>query len=209
MHEEGLVAALLRIPRLKEQELVIPIFSLDQIRRLGSYRSRTKTDRRVQTAALLVLDTGMRLNEVLSLERRDIDLDNALVTVRQGKGGKQRLVPLSVEMRNVLYLYTRRNAAESGLVFYAGRGLKLLQNNFRRDLKDLCRRLAIVGINGGFHVLRHTFAVNYIRAGGDVFRLPRILGHSSLEMTRRYVNLQVEDLQSVHQRFSVFAKAAR
>ncbi len=50
------------------------------------------------------------------------------------------------------------------------------------------------------HATRHTFALNYIRNGRDVFRLQRILGHSTLDMTRRYVNLQTEDLQAVHDR---------
>ncbi len=48
-----------------------------------------------------------------------------------------------------------------------------------------------------------TFAAGYIRNGGDAFRLQRVLGHSTLEMTRRYVNLQTADLQAVHQRLSL------
>jgi integrase/recombinase XerD len=53
-----------------------------------------------------------------------------------------------------------------------------------------------------FHTLRHTFGKNYIRNGGDVFRLQKILGHRTLDMTRRYVELDVSDLQAVHQRLS-------
>ena len=55
-----------------------------------------------------------------------------------------------------------------------------------------------------FHTLRHNFAVNYLRAGGNVFCLQRILGHSTLEMTDRYVrNLGIEDLQAVHNKLSL------
>lgn len=53
------------------------------------------------------------------------------------------------------------------------------------------------------HAFRHTFAVNYLRRGGGVFHLQRVLGHSSLEMTRRYANLMTEDLQAIHQRVSL------
>ena len=53
--------------------------------------------------------------------------------------------------------------------------------------------------------MRHSFATYYLRNGGDVFRLQRILGHSTLEMTRRYVQLQTEDLSAVHDGLSVLA----
>jgi site-specific recombinase XerD len=55
--------------------------------------------------------------------------------------------------------------------------------------------------------MRHSFAIAYLRDGGDVFRLQRILDHSKLDMTRRYVNRQTEDLQIVHQRLSLLAQA--
>jgi integrase/recombinase XerD len=55
------------------------------------------------------------------------------------------------------------------------------------------------------HAMRHTFALNYLRKGGSVFHLQKILGHSTLEMTRRYANLLTEDLQAIHQRVSLLA----
>jgi len=58
------------------------------------------------------------------------------------------------------------------------------------------------------HTFRHTFATNYLRRGGSVFHLQKMLGHTSLEMSLRYVNLQVEDLQRVHQQVSLLSPAA-
>jgi site-specific recombinase XerD len=55
------------------------------------------------------------------------------------------------------------------------------------------------------HAFRHTFAVHYLRKGGSVFHLQKVLGHSTLEMTRRYANLLTEDLQAVHQKISLLA----
>lgn len=55
------------------------------------------------------------------------------------------------------------------------------------------------------HFFGHTFAVNYLGKGGSVFHLQKVLGHSTLEMTRRYTNLLTEDLQVVHQRQSLLA----
>ena len=206
LHEEGHCPTLVRIPRLKEPETVVVTFRLEHVQRLIQYRPTCRNQRRAQIMALLILDTGMRLKEVLSLRIGDIDLDNLLVTVRDGKGGKQRVVPISVELRRVLFKYISAHSSVSGLVLCSRDGGSLLQNNVRRDFKAVCSRLKISGVKGGFHVLRHTFAVNYVRNGGDVFRLQRILGHSTLEMTRRYVNLQTEDLQAVHSRLSLLSR---
>ena len=74
-----------------------------------------------------------------------------------------------------------------------------------RAFKGVGKHLGITGVRFSFHTLRHTFAVNYIRNGGSVFHLQKILGHSTLVMTRRYCELQVEDLQKVHQQYSLLA----
>ncbi len=205
LHEEGRSPKLVRIPRLKEPETVVQTFRPEQVHHLMQYRPSCRNQRRVQTMALLILDTGMRLKEVLSLRVNDIDLDNLLVTIRDGKGGKQRVVPISIELRKVLFRYTSAIPA-SGLVFCSRDGAILSQNNVRRDFKAVCSRLKISGVKGGFHVLRHTFAVNYIRNGGDVFRLQRVLGHTTLDMTRRYVDLQTADLSAVHSKLSLLSR---
>ena len=77
-----------------------------------------------------------------------------------------------------------------------------------RDMKRLCKRLGFDPPARTLHAFRHSFAVNYLRRGGNVFHLQRVLGHSSLEMTRRYGNLLTEDLQAVHERITLRQKAA-
>lgn len=201
LHEEGKTPKLARIPRLKEPETVVLTFRPEHVRRLIEYRPSCRNQRRAQTMALVILDTGMRLKEVLSLCVGDIDLDNLLVTIRDGKGGKQRVVPISVELRRVLFKYI--SARASGLIFCSRDGARLMQNNVRRDFKAVCGHLRISGVKGGFHVLRHTFSVNYIRNGGE-----RGLGHSNLDMTRRYVNVQTADLSAVHDRLSLLTRRA-
>ncbi len=72
-------------------------------------------------------------------------------------------------------------------------------------MKRLCKRLGIAAPARTVHAFRHTVAVNYLRRGGSVFHLQKVLGHSSLEMTRRYANLVTEDLQAVHERVSLLS----
>lgn len=206
--EEEYIDHLIKIPKLKEDELIIESWTSAQIARFMQFKPKSNTARRAWMVGAVVLDTGMRLNEVLTLDRREIDLDNMLITVH-GKGRKQRIVPMTTDLRRSLFRYMEKHQSASNRVFYAGDGIKMWQNNIRRDFGVICRKLDIKAMKGGFHILRHTFALNYIRNGGDVFRLQKILGHSTLEMTRRYVNLQTEDLQRVHQQFSVLAQASR
>ena len=69
-----------------------------------------------------------------------------------------------------------------------------------RDVKLHCKKLGFEPPARTLHAFRHTFAVNYLRRGESVFHLQKVLGHSSLDMTRRYANLMTEDLQAVHQK---------
>ena len=72
-----------------------------------------------------------------------------------------------------------------------------------RAVKNHCDRLGFQPPARTLHAFRHTFAVNYIRRGGSVFHLQKVLGHSTLEMTRRYANLVTADLQAVHEKVSL------
>jgi len=109
-----------------------------------------------------------------------------------------------MQMRKLMFRFMQQWMPTYGdRLFYSGQGDKLIQRNALRDFKALCKQLSITGVRCSFHTMRHSFAVAYLRNGGDVFRLQRILGHNKLDMTRRYVNLQTEDLQAVHQRLFV------
>ncbi len=197
----------IHIPRLQQEQKVLETLRAEQIRRIVEYRPRkVESERRAYTLACLLLDTGLRIDEALSLTRDDVDIDNRLLKVR-GKGGKQRFVPLSTGGRKVLWRWmSERTQHHTALVFDTRSGTKPIYRNVLRQFKQLGTRLGITGVRFSFHTLRHTFAVNYIRNGGDVFRLQRVLGHSTLEMTRRYVNLQTEDLQAVHDKLSLLTR---
>jgi len=152
---------------------------------------------------LVLLDTGCRIDEVLTLTTADCDQHNMLFTMR-GKGRKQRKIPFSFELRRHLCRSLGGLQPEQ-LIFATRYGKKLCRRNVLRDVKLDCRRLAIAPPERTLHAFRHTFAVNYLRRGGSVFHLQKVLGHSSLEMTRRYANLLTEDLQAMHQKISLLA----
>ncbi|HVN17453.1 MAG TPA: tyrosine-type recombinase/integrase [Dongiaceae bacterium] len=190
----------LKIPRLKEPMKVLPAFAPMDIKRFMTWKPRTPGERRLQVLVLLLADTGVRVGEALGLKWSDIDWDSLLLLVR-GKGGKERRIPFSFELRKYLWRFRH----EHQLLFCTRHGTELGRRDVLRDTKRLCRKLGIQVPERTMHAFRHSFAVNYLRRGGSVFHLQKCLGHTSLEMTRRYANLMTEDLQKIHQQVSLLA----
>lgn len=185
------------MPRLQEEQKILATFSQDQITKLLAYHPKSKALRRAQVLAALLLDTGLRIAEALALHRSDVDLDNLLIDVKLGKGRKQRKVPMSLELRRRLYLYFR--SADGVYVFSTRLGVPLSIRNAQRDLTKLCRKAGITGVRPSPHTLRHSMACHYLKSGGNLEYLRRILGHSSILITQRYLqSIQPEDLQARH-----------
>jgi integrase/recombinase XerD len=196
LHEEGYASDLLRIAPLKTERKILATFSRPQVDAFLRFRPKTSSGLRLHALVALLLDTGLRIEEALSLRREQLDLENLLVKVK-GKGEKHRVVPMSFELRKVLYRWLARH--EFSLVFPTLQGRRQIQRNMLRDLKLLGKKLGIAGVRVSFHTFRHTFAVNYLRAGGNLFYLSKILGHSSVTTTEVYLrSLGVEDLKAVH-----------
>src|SRR5205807_7479886 len=131
----------------------------------------------------LLLDTGLRIDEALTLRTSDVDFDNLLVTVF-GKGRKERRIPFSFELRKVLFRYERvriRQCPRCALMFPSREGTSCDQRNSLRGLHILQDKLGLPRF--GWHRLRHTFATNYLRQGGDLVRLSMVLGHAQITTT--------------------------
>jgi len=207
-HEEQILKEPVKLSWLKEEEKIIATLTREHVTRLVGHRAKSASERRVLNLALLILDTGLRASEALSLKRSDVDFQNLVVRVELGKGRKARLVPISLELRKRLWRYLSKLPEDGSVyVFATKRGTKVTLRKFGYDLKLLGDRLHITGVRFSPHTLRHTFAVNYLRAGGNVFYLQRILGHTSLEMTNLYCkSLGIDDLKAVHNGFSLLVR---
>lgn len=152
--------------------------------------------------ALTLLDAGIRLDEALSLCVQDCNLDDLLLTVT-GKGRKQRVIPFSMELRRLLAKFIMDFCPHAHqFIFGTKQCRKLSQRNVLRDIKALCVRLGFTAPRRTVHATRHTFATEYLRRGGSLFHLQKVLGHPSLEMVRRYAGLVTADLQAAHERVS-------
>jgi len=183
-----------KIPRLKEEERVIETWNEADVKKFVSYKPRTKGLKRAQLCCLLLLDTGLRIDEALSIKREHINFDNLFIRVT-GKGRKERDVPFSLELRKLLWKYT---ADKSGYLFSTRDGLKLGHRNITRDVMRVCNEVEATPKRRLLHSFRHTFATNFLRMGGNVFMLQRILGHRSIAVTQKYVHFVSEDLVQNH-----------
>jgi integrase/recombinase XerD len=98
------------------------------------------------------------------------------------------------------------NRKPDSLLFATRQDSRVGRMTVLREVKLLCEQLGFDPPGRTLHALRHSFAIGYVRRGGSVFHLQKILGHSSLEMSRRYTNLATADLQRVHEKFSPLAR---
>jgi integrase/recombinase XerD len=194
----------IHISRLKEEQKVLATFSQEQVKALLNFKPKGKNQARAHIICSVLLDTGLRIAEALGIRHDAIDLDNMLMRVT-GKGNKQRMVPISLELRKLLFRWMQRCPKE--FVFGTHSGTMMTVRNFQRDFKAICVKLGITDVRCSPHTLRHTFAVSYLRAGGNLFYLSKILGHTSVKTTERYLqSLQIGDLQAVHDRLSLLSR---
>lgn len=208
LHAEGHISEQLRIKLLPNPPKPYNTLSLADMRRLITHAPKGWANLRTWTLAVVLLDTGLRIAEVLGLEREQVDLDGLVLRVL-GKGQKVRLVPISIEGRKALFRWISRSD-ESRFVFGTKGGRQWSRRNAHRDLTALCRGLGIATARVNPHAFRHCFAVSYIRNGGDLYRLSRILGHASISTTQLYLrSMGIEHLQEGHARFSPLVNAIR
>ena len=127
-----------------------------------------------------------------------------LMKVR-GKGQKERLVPFSLELRNLLVRFLKRHKHQLLLPTKVG-GNRVEYHNMRRDFQAVCERVGVSRVDGCFHAFRRKFAKNYVREGGNVFYLQQVMGHEDIQTTRGYVEVEVEALQEAHQKTSLLSR---
>jgi len=137
---------------------------------------------------------GLRLSELLHLQVRDIDSARMVIHVRQGKGAKDRLVPMSLRLLEELRAYWRMSRPRTWLFPGHKRDRAISAGNIQRHLTRLVKQ---VGLNKhcSMHTLRHSYATHLLEAGVDLLTLKALMGHTSLQTTARYLHVSTLRLQ--------------
>jgi integrase/recombinase XerD len=190
-----------KIPRPPRK--VIATFSDSQIQQLlNTIDTGTAEGYRNLTIIVTLLDTGMRVSELCTLKLDGVWLEDGLLKVL-GKGNKERLIPMGKQVQRLLWRYISRYRLEparpnTDTIFLTADGKPLTKDRVDKIMAYYGKKAAISNVRCSPHTLRHTAAVRFLRNGGDVFSLQRMLGHASLEMTRRYCELADIDVKRAH-----------
>jgi integrase/recombinase XerD len=182
---------LFNIPRPKKPEQLPKVHDSTIIEKMLLATQNLKH----KTMLMLAYSTGMRLSEIISIENTDINSARMVITIRRGKGKKDRQTVLSQKMleqlRNYYVVYKPKKylfeGAEGGQY-----GYRTVQEVFRQ-----AKERAGVKLRGGIHTLRHSFATHLMENGTDIRIIQELLGHSKLETTMRYTHVSSAQIQKV------------
>jgi integrase/recombinase XerD len=191
----------LRPPKLDAK--VVPVLSTQQLQALlRACQGRSFNDRRDEAIIRVLIDTGVRASGLLALETDDVDLAAGIVTIRRGKGGKGRRVPISPQTARALDRYLRaraRHALAASTALWLARGSRRLA--YSGLYKLIQQRAEAAGIKGLHpHVFRHTFATRWLARGGSEGGVMSIAGWSKREMLDRYVQATRQELAAAEHR---------
>lgn len=192
------------IKLLKDRRRIVETFDKKQIKALlSSCDLRTFTGLRDYTIMMLLLETGVRANELIGIGVTDIIWSQKLIRVRNTKGGYERFVPIQAKMIDVLKKYvTIRGSVETDSLFITQDNTSLSKKQMQDRIREQGEKAGIKNVRCSPHTFRHTFAKLCVMNGANAFQLQAILGHSTLEVTKVYVNLFSNEVQEGHSKFS-------
>ncbi len=152
---------------------------------------------------MLLLETGVRVNELVGIKTTDIIWEQKVIRIRNTKGGFERFVPIQDKMINQLKKYIAvRGSVDTDYLFITRDDTPLSKKQVQDRIKEYGKKAGIKNVRCSPHTFRHTFAKLCVLNGANAFQLQAILGHTSLEMTKVYVNLFSNEVQQGHVKFS-------
>ena len=205
-NEQGITR--LNIPLYKAEETVKETYSdaeLAALLKKPDIRKATFAEYRDWVIINFLLNCGSRAATVRAIQIRDVDLDGGMVFYRHTKNRKAQVIPLCSAMVAILREYLRHRGGEAAdYLFCTETGSQLTENGLRQSIARYNTRRGVQKTS--IHLFRHTFARKYlIDCGGDAFTLQKLLGHSTLAMTKHYCAIFDADLTKNYDNFSPLA----
>lgn len=203
--DRGYIAPAFKIQMVEGQEEQLKLFSDEELELLLEKPRRNDSFAVWRTWAVVnwVLGTGNRAATICDIQVGDIDFKGKEIELGHTKNKKAQIIPLSSSLEVVLKEYIRmwrKGAAADSYLFCNVGEEKLTTGALKHAFARYCEDRGVERSN--IHGLRHNFAKGWVRNNGNMFALQRILGHSSLDMTRKYVRLFSEDIKEDFDKFS-------
>ena len=201
----------IKLKLLKEGEVIKEVYTdaeLEKLLKKPNLKSCGFDDLRNWALTNYFISTGNRVSSVINIKMTDVDLQNNEIILRHTKNKRQQIVPICSALKIVMmeYIKYRQPKSDNDFLFCSWHGEQLTKYGLRNALVRYNQRRGVQRSN--LHAYRHTFSKHWILNGGDVFRLQKLLGHSSLEMTRKYVNMFDADLKANIDDFNPLSKLA-
>jgi integrase/recombinase XerD len=154
----------------------------------------------------VLYSTGMRLAEICHLNLEDVQYTEGLISIREGKGGKDRIVPIGKKTCEVLYTYITRarpvlNTRGIEALFISCNGNNRIGKESLRQAVQLSAKRAGIEKRVRVHGLRHSCATHMLDHGADIRYVQELLGHASLSSTQVYTHVSINRLKETHSRF--------
>lgn len=166
-----------KLPKIIEKN-----FLLDKISKIENIKHKTIIS--------LTYSTGMRVSEVCNLKIKDIDFNRMIIYIRNAKGNKDRIVPLSLKMYDLIYEYIK-NYNPNEYLFNGQFDLKYSHRSCNEIVKKY------IGKEYHFHLLRHSNATTLLENNTDIRLIQKLLGHKKVETTEIYTHVSTELLQKI------------
>lgn len=183
----------------KAQNKVKDILTFDEINMLlNSFDESTFEGLRNLCMISLMVGSGLRLSEVVTLQKARVHLDDGYIIVN-GKGNKERNVPIGDFVKEKLRLFEKIRFDEK-MMFMQKNGKQITANTMKDVFRKLKVKTGIPRLHA--HLLRHTFATLYLNNGGNIYTLQTILGHTSLEMVKKYLHISPQYVISNFEKLS-------
>jgi integrase/recombinase XerD len=198
-----------KVKRPKFIDMIPDAFTHDELRALvkaakftrtwqgragGRAQSRRPTASRDEAIILVLVDTGIRASELCDLTVGDYDRGRGRLHIRHGKNNKARYVAIGTRAAKALWLYmTKRDGVKAGDPLFAAKSGRFMQrDNLRHMLDTIGKNAEVEHVYP--HRFRHTFAIQFLRNGGNIALLKELMGHESIEMVMRYAKIVEQDV---------------
>lgn len=200
--EEGLTEV--SIKTYKASETIKTTYTDDELKKLlkkPNTRSCSFPEYRNWVIINMLLNSGCRASTIREIRIQDVDINQSKINYRHTKNGSVQMVPLCQEMKKILKEYMKvRDGNPEDYLFPSEDDSKMTENGLSEAIRRYNRKRGVEKTS--IHLFRHSFAERYLRNGGNAFDLQRILGHSTLDMTKHYCRIYDNELIKDYDRVS-------